>query len=154
MCPQNSFSDMSLPIFCRSIKLTFSFIQSFLPNCNMDELPTPQPTVSPKPTPSVTSSPTPGMPTTPQTPVPTGSPIPKDDIRNFFFCGIDWMDASTRCYKQCLSGFHSDWCVFVRNVSNKFIVVDMTPNLICCICCHGFIHGSPEDEKCFAQAEW
>jgi hypothetical protein len=32
-----------------------------------------------------------------------------DDITDFFFCGTDWLDASTRCYMQCVSGFHSDW---------------------------------------------
>ncbi|KAL7521229.1 hypothetical protein ACHAWX_006146 [Stephanocyclus meneghinianus] len=76
---------------------------SFLPNCNIDEMPTPIPTLSPPPT---SSAPTSSGPTI--TPSPTLAPIGKDDMRYFFFCGLDWMDASTRCYKQCTSGFHSD----------------------------------------------
>eukprot|EP00804_Cyclotella_cryptica_P009725 CCRYP_011242-RB/>CCRYP_011242-RB protein AED:0.05 eAED:0.05 QI:415/1/1/1/0.9/0.81/11/3311/1034 len=76
---------------------------SFLPNCNIDEMPTPAPTLSPPPTSSAPTSSTPTI-----TPSPTLAPIGKDDMRYFFFCGLDWMDASTRCYKQCISGFHSD----------------------------------------------
>jgi hypothetical protein len=76
---------------------------SFLPNCNVDEMPSPSPTLTLRPT---SAAPTSGSPTI--TPAPTGAPIGKDDMRYFFFCGIDWMDASTRCYKQCLTGFHSE----------------------------------------------
>lgn len=55
------------------------------------------PTISPKPTekPVATSE-------------PTHSPLPKDDMRNFFFCGTSWMDASRRCYKRCVSGHHME----------------------------------------------
>jgi hypothetical protein len=76
---------------------------SFLPDCNIEDMPTPAPTISLKPT---SAAPTSSEPTV--TPPPTGAPIGKDDMRYFFFCGTDWGDASTRCYMQCVSGFHSD----------------------------------------------
>mmetsp|Transcript_24842 Transcript_24842/g.50905 ORF Transcript_24842/g.50905 Transcript_24842/m.50905 type:complete len:882 (-) Transcript_24842:147-2792(-) len=76
---------------------------SFIPDCDIKNMPTPAPTISFSPTPAPSPKPQTDIPTAPR---PTDSPITKDDIRNFFFCGIDWMDASTRCYKQCLSGHH------------------------------------------------
>ena len=66
-------------------------------------MPTPAPTTSLKPS---SAAPTSSSPTV--TPAPTGSPIGKDDMRYFFFCGTDWGDASSRCHMQCISGFHSD----------------------------------------------
>ena len=67
------------------------------------------PTFSPRPTdkPVATAS-------------PTHSPLAKDDMRNYFFCGTSWMDASRRCYKRCVSGHHME---------------------------------CPGDEQCFAQAD-
>jgi hypothetical protein len=65
--------------------------------CNIVGMPTMEPTISPKPTLNPASS----LP-------PTMGPIAKDDIRNFFFCGTTWGDASERCYKRCLSGLHSE----------------------------------------------
>jgi len=29
-------------------------------------------------------------------------------MRRYFFCGNTWSDASTRCYKRCLSGYHTE----------------------------------------------
>lgn len=57
-----------------------------------------EPTVSPRPTdvPVVRE----------ETFEPTQSPLEKDDMRNYFFCGLSWMDASRRCYKRCTSGHH------------------------------------------------
>ena len=65
--------------------------------CNIVGLPTLAPTISPKPTLNPASSLPPSM-----------GPIAKDDIRNFFFCGTTWGDASERCYKRCMSGLHSE----------------------------------------------
>lgn len=59
------------------------------------------PTLAPDATASPTSAPI-------ITVDPTMSPIAKDDMRNFFFCGNSWADASTRCYKRCPSGYHTD----------------------------------------------
>ncbi len=50
-------------------------------------MPTPAPTISSFPTPAPSPKPQTDLPTAPR---PTDSPIAKDDIRNFFFCGIDW----------------------------------------------------------------
>jgi hypothetical protein len=76
---------------------------SFLSNCNVDLMPTAQPTISLAPT---TFEPTTASPTI--TASPTTMPIGRDDMRFFFFCGTSWGDASSRCYKQCLSGHHSE----------------------------------------------
>lgn len=56
------------------------------------------PTISPKPTLQPVEK--------EATRSPTHAPLAKDDMRNFFFCGTSWMDASRRCYKRCLSGHH------------------------------------------------
>mmetsp|Transcript_39282 Transcript_39282/g.84714 ORF Transcript_39282/g.84714 Transcript_39282/m.84714 type:complete len:1054 (+) Transcript_39282:120-3281(+) len=74
--------------------------------CNIYELPSMRPTISFKPTPPPTPYPTTRDPS--WTYEPTNSPLDKDDIRNFFFCGTSWGDASSRCYQRCLSGHHSD----------------------------------------------
>lgn len=83
--------------------------------CNIDELPTMNPTISPEPTEMPSPSPTTPRPTpyptTPDpawTPEPTAAPWDADDMRNFFFCGKSWGDASKRCYRRCPSGFHEE----------------------------------------------
>jgi len=62
---------------------------------------------------------------------PTGSPIEKDDMRNFFFCGTSWSDASDRCYKQCFSGFHvecpGDEECFNQADCKKGVIIPKTP---------------------------
>lgn len=55
------------------------------------------PTISPKPTEKPVA-----------TLEPTHSPLPRDDMRNYFFCGTSWMDASRRCYQRCISGHHME----------------------------------------------
>lgn len=74
-------------------------------SCNVNDLPTMKPTISPKPTLLPTHVPTTRNPSFTETP--TGSPLDADDIRNFFFCGTSWGDASSRCYMRCLSGNHA-----------------------------------------------
>mmetsp|Transcript_20052 Transcript_20052/g.37757 ORF Transcript_20052/g.37757 Transcript_20052/m.37757 type:complete len:279 (-) Transcript_20052:670-1506(-) len=74
--------------------------------CNIYELPSMKPTISFEPTPRPTPLPTTRDPS--WTYEPTASPLEKDDIRNFFFCGTSWGDASSRCHQRCLSGHHSE----------------------------------------------
>mmetsp|Transcript_43008 Transcript_43008/g.91461 ORF Transcript_43008/g.91461 Transcript_43008/m.91461 type:complete len:321 (-) Transcript_43008:15-977(-) len=74
--------------------------------CNIRTLPSATPTISPRPTPYPSIAPTTRDPSF--TYEPTNAPLDKDDIRNFFFCGTSWGDASTRCHKRCLSGHHSE----------------------------------------------
>ena len=73
----------------------------FVVNCFVDEIPSYRPTFSPMPTA------VPPPPEAPSSPSPTAPPLEADDIRNFFWCGIDWGDASGRCHLQCVDGFHS-----------------------------------------------
>ena len=83
----------------------------FVITCSVADFPTlvptpmPQPTFSPKPTDERTSMPTVFDPNA--TDLPTLTELDPDDIRNFFWCGIDWGDASERCHLACLDGFHS-----------------------------------------------
>jgi len=73
----------------------------FVVNCFVDEIPSYRPTFSPMPTA------VPPPPEAPSSPSPTAPPLEADDICNFFWCGIDWGDASGRCHLQCVDGFHS-----------------------------------------------
>jgi len=63
-------------------------------NCNIYEMPTVEPTISPQPTNYPTIIPTTRNPS--WTDSPSMSPLDADDIRNFFFCGTSWGDASNR----------------------------------------------------------
>jgi len=63
-------------------------------NCNIYEMPTVEPTISPQPTDYPTIIPTTRNPS--WTNSPSMSPLDADDIRNFFFCGTSWGDASNR----------------------------------------------------------
>jgi hypothetical protein len=73
----------------------------FVVNCFADDMPTNPPTFSPRP--SLIAAPQ-----APSSPSPTAPPLDADDIRNFYWCGVDWGDASTRCYLPCLTGSHSE----------------------------------------------
>lgn len=83
----------------------------FVVNCSMDDFPTiaptpiPPPTTSPKPTDEATTAPV--LPDPDASDTPTMAELDPDDIRNFFWCGVDWGDASERCYLPCIDGFHS-----------------------------------------------
>ena len=57
-------------------------------------MPTVEPTISPQPTNYPTIIPTTRNPS--WTDSPSMSPLDADDIRNFFFCGTSWGDASNR----------------------------------------------------------
>lgn len=74
----------------------------FVVNCFADEFPTNEPTGSPRPSGVAT------LPLPPSSPSPIAAPLEADDIRNFFWCGVDWGDASARCYLPCIGGFHSE----------------------------------------------
>jgi len=63
-------------------------------NCNIYEMPTVEPTISSQPTNYPTIIPTTRNPS--WTNSPSMSPLDADDIRNFFFCGTSWGDASNR----------------------------------------------------------
>ena len=63
-------------------------------NCNIYEMPTAEPTISSQPTNYPTIIPTTRNPS--WTNSPSMSPLDADDIRNFFFCGTSWGDASNR----------------------------------------------------------
>ena len=85
-CPMGNNNECPAGLYC----YTFTA-------CNIVGMPTSTPTISPKPTLDPASS----LP-------PTTGPIAKDDIRNFFFCGLTWADASERCYQRCMSGLHTE----------------------------------------------
>ncbi|KAL3815407.1 hypothetical protein ACHAXA_011525 [Cyclostephanos tholiformis] len=88
--------------------------------CFAGELIAEAPTILPMPSvtiaseaPSSTSTPSslPTMPSptySPAMPSPSISPLTANDVRNFYWCGIDWGDASTRCYLPCVTGSHSE----------------------------------------------
>ena len=83
-CPSGTNNDCATGMFC------FQSVEG----CNLYTMPTFRPTISPKPTPYPTNFPTTRDPS--WTEPPTNSPLEADDIRNFFFCGNSWGDASDR----------------------------------------------------------
>lgn len=125
-------------------------------------MPTAQPTISLAPT---TFEPTTASPTI--TASPTTMPIGRDDMRFFFFCGTSWGDASSRCYKQCLSGHHSE-CPDFEQVSgfwgHKYYIIDSlfshssSPSRVCQVLCASRLskgcHRSKETSKDASSYNW
>jgi len=71
--------------------------------CNVHEFwpdPTERPTRSPVMENPPSASPS-DAPSVERTGEPTSSPLAEDDPANFMYCGIDWLDASTRCRIKC-----------------------------------------------------
>ncbi|KAL7543497.1 hypothetical protein ACHAXR_012787 [Thalassiosira sp. AJA248-18] len=117
-CPSGNNEECAEDMFC--------FVD--VDGCDIREQPSMKPTISPKPTDSPSYNPTTQNPA--YTPLPTNSPLDKDDIRNFFFCGKDWGDASKRCHMRCLTGEHfecpeDEECF--ANVSCKKGVLEQQP---------------------------
>lgn len=83
-CPMGNNNECPEGMYC------FQNVES----CNIYDMPTMRPTISPKPTPYPTIAPSTANPA--NTMSPTMSPLDADDIRNFFFCGTSWGDASQR----------------------------------------------------------
>ncbi|KAL7471890.1 hypothetical protein ACHAXS_012197 [Conticribra weissflogii] len=96
-CPSGTQSD------CPSGEYCWVGVMNGNVPCNILNLLPPSPPPTPRPTNSPTlefwPSQTPSA--SPSTASPSMSPLPLDDIRQFFYCGLSWDDASSKCKNRC-----------------------------------------------------